>query len=1579
MEATSILSALKGEKLKDSAQWQSWHQRVKVFAQRRDIWDLCNPDADELHRPEALREPIAPDYPDDGSQEDKRDWRDRLEVYKIKANRWDRQRKSLNELDDLIINSLDASLREAVMKCETPYDRLVYLSKRFARSDAYTEEIRMKWKVVSAQKPAGDVEKWLVSWVELYEQAVSLKISETASANKDFLQAVKEVLPIWWQAKFHEIVMEKASIETQNLIESFRSTYREIGPNALSAREAPKGSFSTWQGHPEAKQETGNEVKNLLFEQRPCPCGIKSHSPAKCYYLNAKMRPSGWRKEKRWADKIEREFAADPAWEKWAREAVEKANLKNTSNSSNATLIRPGNMAFSSQAIGPAAASLKKRWILDSGSNVHVCNEKSRFVDLQLCHEVLATGEGDTAVIGRGTVRLTGVDPISKQERVITLSDACFAPGFHVNLVSYAKLKDKGGKWNESRGYIQDHEAIPIVSLRLRRDVGLWVFDEPGSEEAIRNTANAVRSSAKPLNETASAKLWHRRLGHPQRQTVQQVAKLVDGVTISGDHEAQAICDTCQRGRANRQVSRRPRGRPFGRFGRVHFDLIQLPYAYNKHRWISHFYIEGVRFHWVMTHEFKPECQLAINQFVDLARNWWNLPIKAFNYDNETSAGRTAEYGLTKDGIVVYHSPPGHLEMNGHAERAGGAIIVRMRMLMLEGKLPKELWPEAAMAAVWLLNRTPTYLADEKRWIIPWSDVTKQFTAAGDATPRINLSNIRLYGSLAYCRIEKQVQSDKMNPRAEVGFLVGYVASNIWRIWFPQTGKVKLVRDAVFDEKRRYSPDFRPLQQVPLPLAKEPVELDEAQADAAIQASRRMGSVPAIEARNDVNDVDASNAGNANNKEVQNNEPQSSTLNVEQRDRFSAEKPSQAEEAPQNARLQGVYRTPDRQIDEISDVPGAFPQEIALPPTPPDEQAPQQVTQQASPAPGQGVEIAPVSEAPEMLANDQPQEPQELDSDDEAEQQLQADLLAPRDINGDVEEANIITGPRRRAAKRDDAYAYSTMIEPPAYLHAFAAGLYSEKPISRRHRDDLPELPKHWKDVINHPFQEGWLAAMRKEIDGLTSKGTFDVVERPKDRGKQVLPLLWVFTYKFDQDGYLLKLKARICVRGDLETISAEEKRAATLAARTARMLFALVAAFDLDLRQRDAVNAFLNSTVEKEVYTRMPEGFEILGKCWKLRKALYGLRISPRLWQKEAAGVLKKLGFQQVPEDPCVFVGEGIIIFFYVDDILIASYRTAEAKKRAMQLEKDLEAHWELTDHGEAEWFLNIRIIRDRSMKKLWLCQDSYITSVAARYNLTDRPPVSTPLPVEELKPFEGMASSNDVHLYQQKVGSMGYATTITRPDAAKAAAKLAQFLTNPGPQHQQAADRAIAYLYSTRFLAIEYSAELGGGIDSVQLASDASYGDHTDRRSSAGYICQVYGGPVDWKATKQPTITTSTTEAELLGLSEAGKHLQWWRRLLKHIGFDASHVITIECDNERAIGLLTSEDASFDTKLRHVDIHHLWLRQEVRAGRIAIRWVPTARMVADGLTKLLSRQQHERFIKLLHLVDVRHLIAEG
>ena len=58
--------------------------------------------------------------------------------------------------------------------------------------------------------------------------------------------------------------------------------------------------------------------------------------------------------------------------------------------------------------------------------------------------------------------------------------------------------------------------------------------------------------------------------------------------------------------------------------------------------------------------------------------------------------------------------------------------------------------------------------------------------------------------------------------------------------------------------------------------------------------------------------------------------------------------------------------------------------------------------------------------------------------------------------------------------------------------------------------------------------------------------------------------------------------------------------------------------------------------------------------------------------------------------------------------------------------------------------------------------------------------------------------------------------------------------------------------------------------------------------------------------------------------------------------------------------------------TKLRHVDIHNHWLRQEVQQERLKIEWICTADMKADGFTKILPRQKHEHFVRQLNLTDV-------
>lgn len=114
-----------------------------------------------------------------------------------------------------------------------------------------------------------------------------------------------------------------------------------------------------------------------------------------------------------------------------------------------------------------------------------------------------------------------------------------------------------------------------------------------------------------------------------------------------------------------------------------------------------------------------------------------------------------------------------------------------------------------------------------------------------------------------------------------------------------------------------------------------------------------------------------------------------------------------------------------------------------------------------------------------------------------------------------------------------------------------------------------------------------------------------------------------------------------------------------------------------------------------------------------------------------------------------------------------------------------------------------------------------------------------------------------------------MTYLSIITRPDTAFITKTLAKALQNPGPEHYKAAIRCLDYLYTTRYYALEL-----GSMESINpafiTASNTAFADNsTTCKSTEGMIFQLFGGTIDWQSKKQSTVTTSTTEAELLALS--------------------------------------------------------------------------------------------------------------
>ena len=393
------------------------------------------------------------------------------------------------------------------------------------------------------------------------------------------------------------------------------------------------------------------------------------------------------------------------------------------------------------------------------------------------------------------------------------------------------------------------------------------------------------------------------------------------------------------------------------------------------------------------------------------------------------------------------------------------------------------------------------------------------------------------------------------------------------------------------------------------------------------------------------------------------------------------------------------------------------------------------------------------------------------------------DALSPRQVN-------------KRARRHAHALRLDRAKIGDQVAHAFA-----QARSIKTHRKDLSPPPETWYQLKRHPERKGLKQAADLEIQSLEEKGAFKLVDQPKD--KQVLPLKWVFTYKFDQAGYLDKHKARICARGDLQHYTGEDIYAATGAYRSFRILMAIVCAYGLICHQIDFKLAFINADMDEEVYTTCPPGYGRPGKVWKLLKALYGLRKSPKLWYKELVSFLQGHGFQPCTEEPCIMINNEtkLVLFLFVDDMLIMAPPNKD--KEVQKFKQDVQNKYDIKDLGEASSFLNIRIRRDIGAKKLWICQDGYIDKICVKFGIDETKPMATPLPSSyHPLPNEGQATMQQIMEMQEKVGSILYPAVVTRPDISFAASQLGQFTLNPSHEHLRYANRILSYLQTTKVL---------------------------------------------------------------------------------------------------------------------------------------------------------------------------------
>jgi len=265
-------------------------------------------------------------------------------------------------------------------------------------------------------------------------------------------------------------------------------------------------------------------------------------------------------------------------------------------------------------------------------------------------------------------------------------------------------------------------------------------------------------------------------------------------------------------------------------------------------------------------------------------------------------------------------------------------------------------------------------------------------------------------------------------------------------------------------------------------------------------------------------------------------------------------------------------------------------------------------------------------------------------------------------------------------------------------------------------------------------------------------------------------------------------------------------------------------------------------------------------------------------------------------------FLKDNIILVVYVDDLLLFG----PSKENINKVKQQLNQRFEMTDLGACEFFLGTKVIRDRSRKKLWLSQSSYLKRMLQRLNFQDAKKHHIPMDTGETlgpAPHDHIAAKDLRHEYQSILGSLMFAMVGTRVDLAYPVSKLSRFMTNPTRQHHQAAKRILRYMATTTTLALEFDGTKG--VD-LKAWTDAEWGkDKSDSISVECFIFTLAGGAVSWKSRKQSVVSISSTESEYLSLFTASLEATFLKGLLEEFGHPADKGMVPILPLRRGVGL--------------------------------------------------------------------------
>ncbi len=402
-----------------------------------------------------------------------------------------------------------------------------------------------------------------------------------------------------------------------------------------------------------------------------------------------------------------------------------------------------------------------------------------------------------------------------------------------------------------------------------------------------------------------------------------------------------------------------------------------------------------------------------------------------------------------------------------------------------------------------------------------------------------------------------------------------------------------------------------------------------------------------------------------------------------------------------------------------------------------------------------------------------------------------------------------------------------------------------------------------------------WISAMQEELEQFERNKVWTLV--PKPANKSIIGTRWVFRNKMDENGIIIRNKARLVAQGyrQEEGIDYDETFAPVARLEAIRLFLAFAAHRNFKVYQMDVKSAFLNGELHEEVYVMQPPGFsdpKYPSHVYKLDKALYGLKQAPRAWYDTLSTFLYSCNYIRGKIDKTLFIkkvkNDIILVQIYVDDIIFGATNENMCKEFSSLMSQ----RYEMSMMGELTFFLGLQVKQNNN--DIFISQSKYVKDLLNKFDFNQCSMMKTPMaPLVKLDAdIDG--TSVDITLYRGMVGSLLYLTA-SRPDIMFSTCLCARFQANLKESHLTAVKRIFRYLKGTPNLGLWYPRD--SGFDLIGFSDSDYAGCKMDRKNTSGG-CQLLGGKlVSWSSKKHNSVATSTVEAEYIAAGSCCAQLLW------------------------------------------------------------------------------------------------------